>query len=172
MSTMARSFGRGLFLLVLLLAADRVQAGDGFKQWMGCGYGPGYNAPVPPGGGCGLFGNNWGRGCCEIPASWRLNVWDGYRGDPRTYQRSLVGAQPDYIPVPSRVGHYGVGIPGGIGDPGAYYNGQGACTNCQGGGAGYINVPAVPVPDPVPAATDLPPYGQSGRVTPSIRSLR
>src|SRR5579872_1330701 len=54
-ATMTRSLGRKLLLAAFwLLATGTVQAGDCFscKQWMGCGYGPGYNAPVPPGGGC------------------------------------------------------------------------------------------------------------------------
>ncbi|HEY5312319.1 MAG TPA: hypothetical protein VIK18_07355 [Pirellulales bacterium] len=161
---MARSLGRILWLAFWLLsAAGQVQAGDGFKQWMGCGYGPGYNAPVPPGGaGCGLL-NNWGRGCCEVPSSWRLHVWDGYQGDPASYQRSLVGAQPDVNHLHQ---HRGAGIGPGIGGGNAV-----SCPYCQGGGASTYPL-ALPAATTVPPPVDFQPDAQSGRANSSIRSER
>jgi hypothetical protein len=165
--TMTRSLGRSLLLAVLLLPmTSQAQAGDCYQQWMGCGYGPGYNAPSKQAG-C-RMSNNWGRGCCEIPSNWRLHVWDGYQGDPADYQRSLIGAQPDYNRAPILKVYSNLGTDMGA----APVAGMGAgapCANCQNGVGAYPYGTAMPVTGPVPAATDFQPDVQSGRVNSSIR---
>ena len=107
---------------VALGAATGATAGD-FAQRMGYGYGPGYNAPVPPG--YGAYGYTypyctWQRGCCEIPASWRLHVWDTYQGDYCSWHMSFCG-------VPKGPMGQGYGYGYGAGQPG--------CVNCQPGAA-------------------------------------
>ena len=48
------------------------------------------------------------RGCCEVPASWRLHVWDNYRGDRCTWHTSFCG-----VPKPGSAGYgYGFGSAG------------------------------------------------------------
>lgn len=152
------SLGRRLLPAVLLvsLVVGDASAGDlcHCKRSMGCGYGPGYNAPVPP------VGTGWHRGCCEIPASWRLHVWDGYRGDPWTYQRSMVGAYPDNVHMPSAQVFYGQGAAGGMG-----YGNGGACANCAGGGS--MMGPSL-MPSATPTAA--PAYSQTSMPTSVIRA--
>lgn len=171
---MTRSLGRRLLpALLLLLAASQVSADDNcyYKQWMGCGYGPGYNAPSKHAS-CGMV-NNWGRGCCEVPSNWRLHVWDGYHGDPADYQRSLIGAQTDYNRRPL----FNVySTPGAGTGPGPGMNAGAACADCQRGvGAGPYSS-AMPVANPTPVAEPTPvevqPDVQSGRANSSIRESR
>jgi hypothetical protein len=163
---MARSYRRLLLPVVLLVsaAAGTLEAGNCgcCKQWMGCGYGPGYNAPQQPG--AGMF--NWGRGCCEVPANWRLHVWDGYHGDPCAYQRSLVGAQPDINHMPQLRVYGGPGYIGHNSGP------AGSCSNCQNGGGGYNYQLQTPAAGTLPPASAFQPVTRSGRANSSVRSQR
>jgi hypothetical protein len=121
---MTRSKSAAAWALVGMLGlsiAPAAQAID-FAQSMGFGYGPGYNAPGASGYGA---GGGYGsgapfcsaqRGCCEIPANWRLHVWDGYRGDACTWHTSYCG-------VPKGPTGYGYGF------------GSAGCTTCQPNGA-------------------------------------
>ena len=158
---MERSMGGRLLpavLLVMLIAGPALAGDCNCKRWMGCGYGPGYNAPVPP--------VAWKRGCCEIPGSWRLHVWDGYRGDPWSYQRSMVGAYPDVVHMPTAQVYYGAGSAGAMG-MGA---GGGPCSNCPGGANSFAAPAALPSASPSLAPASGQPSLQSGLVRPAVRN--
>ncbi len=124
---MIRSKSVAAWALVGMLGLSSTPAAQAmdFAQAMGFGYGPGYNAPVPGGYGYGYGGGGYGpnapfcsaqRGCCEIPANWRMHVWDGYRGDACTWHTSYCG-----VPKTPNGSAYGFGSAG--------------CPTCQPGGA-------------------------------------
>lgn len=84
----------GLFGTCILCVATTAWAID-FKQWVGCGYGPGYNAPGQSGQYNTWPNCPWWRGCCDVPATWRTHVWDGYT-NPYACWGGAAAAGPGY----------------------------------------------------------------------------
>ena len=131
---MKRSGLSALALVALASVASPAVAMD-FGQHMGYGYGPGYNAPAPPPGFPGARGQHCGActygyafGCCEYPMQWRLNVWNGYRGDPFT----------DWVT------RHSTGTPNGYAFGGNPY--QLGCPNCAPSGSPTL-APPTAIPD-------------------------
>jgi hypothetical protein len=115
-----------VFLAWFVMATGLAATGQAmdWKQCIGCGYGQGYNAPGAggPAATCpGVGGKNpacdWmgcapglPRGCCEFPATWRLNVWNGYGVRPEFYG---FGVPANYMPPGGFPGTPGMICPGG-----------------------------------------------------------
>jgi hypothetical protein len=78
--TRSRLLGWSTAAVALLCGMFSTAESADFAQHMGFGYGAGYNAPPPPimTGGWPGCASGLVLGCCEVPAHWRLHVWDGY----------------------------------------------------------------------------------------------
>lgn len=63
------------------LATARVAEAAHLGRSLGVGYSAGYHAP----GNCGYSGLTCG--CPDIPAAWRVDVWNGYPNEGHIYRR-------------------------------------------------------------------------------------